>query len=187
MTVSRLARTAVEELKKEGLEPSVDDIILLNELGKKAENNSEMFRFSALPRTAFLGDEILVEPCLAIRLWIDTVKQIFPDDEETYCWILLYAVTNSPENFPPPNDKVKIAKAVVENRKKFERFTWTQILTALDYVLGTSEDYSYLDPEKKQELDPFYQIPDSGKNESMAKQILCEALEIGISSEDAKH
>lgn len=70
---SKLAKSQIELWRKEGLEPTFDDIIRLNDLGLRVERGSDMFSFSAVPRMAFLGDRILREPTVAKRYWLDTV------------------------------------------------------------------------------------------------------------------
>lgn len=89
---SKLAKQQIEMWQKEGLKPTVDDIVLLNNLGLQIERGSDMFSFSACPRVAFLGDNILREPTVAKRLWLDEVKRLFADTVETTVYVIAYTL-----------------------------------------------------------------------------------------------
>lgn len=89
---SKLAKQQIEMWQKEGLKPTVDDIVLLNNLGLQIERGSDMFSFSACPRVAFLGDNILREPTVAKRLWLDEVKRLFADTVETTVYVVAYTL-----------------------------------------------------------------------------------------------
>ncbi len=89
---SKLAKSQIEEWWREGLKPTVDDIILINNLGLEVERGSDMFSFSACPRLAFLGDNILREPTVAKRLWIDEAQRLFANTLESRVYVLTYAL-----------------------------------------------------------------------------------------------
>ena len=134
---SKLAAQQIEQWWKEGLKPTVDDIVLLNNLGLAVERGSDMFSFSACPRVAFLGDNILREPTVAKRIWIDEAQGLFADTLETRIYILAYALGTPDDEMPPLTNKKKIEKGVVKFRDEvLVKYTDTQILTAIDYVLN---------------------------------------------------
>lgn len=89
---SKTAKQQIELWWKEGLAPTVDDIVLLNNLGLQIERGSDMFSFSACPRVAFLGDSILREPTVAKRLWLDEVQRLFSDTIETKVYVIAYTL-----------------------------------------------------------------------------------------------
>lgn len=89
---SKMAQQQIELWWKEGLKPTVEDIVLLNNLGLQIEKGSDMFSFSACPRIAFLGDNILREPTVAKRLWLDEVQRLFSDSVETKIYVIAYTL-----------------------------------------------------------------------------------------------
>jgi hypothetical protein len=105
---SKIAQQQIELWWSEGLKPAFKDIILLNNLGLQIERGSDMFSFSACPRIAFLGENILREPTVAKRIWIDEVQRLFSDTLETKIYILAYALGTSDDELPSLTDKKKI-------------------------------------------------------------------------------
>ena len=77
--VSKMAKDTVAKWEKEGLRPSFDDIVRLNALGLRVERGPNSADFAALPRVAFLGDLVLVEPTVRRWMWIDAARQIVQD------------------------------------------------------------------------------------------------------------
>lgn len=134
---SKLAKSQIEQWWSEGLKPTVDDIVLLNNLGLQVERGSDMFDFSACPRLAFLGDNILQEPTVVKRLWIDTALQLFADTFESKVYVISYALGTPDKELPSLADKKKVEKEVVQFRDNvLMHYTETQILAAIDWALN---------------------------------------------------
>lgn len=191
---SRLAKAQIEKWWSEGLKPSFDDIVLLNNLGLTVERESEMFSFSALPRVAFLGDHILREPTVAKRIWIDVAQQLFADTLETKIYVMAYALGTSDDEMPDITNKKKIEAEVIKYRDEvLMKFTDTQILAAIDYVMnGTKPDLELPDDptedkqkKEKEELAAVYDGP--SELHSVAKQLFLQAVTEGMDADVAKY
>lgn len=184
---SKLAKSQIELWQKEGLAPTFEDIIKLNDVGLKVERGSDMYSFAACPRLAFLGDVVLREPTIAKRIWMDEVQRLFADGIETRLYLVAWSLAADDNNLPSLNDKKKIGELVVEFRDKvLLKCTETQILAALDYVLnGDKVQYDELDEESKKKLDEVYDVPT--EDQSLAKQLLLAALTYKIPAEVADY
>ena len=165
--ISKLAKQQIETWQRDGLKPSVDDIVLLNNLGLAVERGSDMFSFSACPRIAFLGDNILREPTVAKRIWIDEAERLFADTVESKVYVLAFALGTSDDELPSLTDRKKIQAGIVKYRDDvLLRCTETQILAAIDYVLNGNKPDLTLPPEatdaEKEEakkLEDVYNVP----------------------------
>lgn len=182
---SKLAKSQIEQWWSEGLKPAFDDIIKLNNLGLAVERGTEMFDFSACPRAAFLGDNILWEPNMRKRMWIDAALQVVGTDSiESRIYILAYALATSDDELAPLTAKSRLVKAIVKFRDEvLLKCTDTQILAAIDWCMnGNEPDLSI--PEEK----AAYEVPDEHySSASIAKQLLLEALGEGMSEEVAQY
>ena len=190
---SKIAEQQIQQWWKEGLKPTVEDIVLINNLGLQIERGSDMFSFSACPRIAFLGDNILREPTVAKRLWIDEVQRLFADTMETRIYVIAYALGTPDDELPSLADKTKIQNGIIEFRDDvLIKYTDTQILAAIDYVLNGTKPNLELPPdpteEKKEEvkkLSEIYDIPT--EDHSIAKQLLLQALAAKIPAQVADY
>lgn len=188
---SKLAKSQIELWQKEGLKPTVDDIVLLNNLGIAIERGSDMFSFAACPRIAFLGDCILREPTVAKRIWIDEAQRLFANTFETKIYVTAYALGTADNELPSLYSKKKIEDAVKKFRDEvIMPCTSTQILAAIDYVLiGNKPDLELPEDatdEQKEEVDNLakvYKVP--VEDQSMAKQLLMQAFASQIPAEAA--
>lgn len=190
---SKIAEQQIQAWWKEGLKPTVEDIVLVNNLGLQIERGSDMFSFSACPRIAFLGDIMLREPVIAKRIWIDEVSRLFSDTMETKIYVLAYALGTSDNELPSITDKKKIQKGIVKFRDDvLMKFTDTQILAAIDYVLNGTKPDLELPPdaseEKKDEVKKLREIYDvPTEDHSLAKQLLLQALASKVPAEVANY
>lgn len=190
---SKLAKSQIEKWWSEGLKPTVDDIVLLNNLGISVEKGSEMFAFSACPRIAFLGDNILREPTIAKRLWIDEALRLFAPTVESKIYVLAYAFGTSDDELPSLLKASEVKKSVVKFRDEvLMKFTDTQILAAIEYVMnGIKPDLKIpddaSDEEKKgvEDIEKVFEVPT--EDHSIAKQLLLQALAAKIPAECAKY
>lgn len=113
---SKLAKSQIELWWKEGLNPTFDDIVKLNDLGLAVERGTDMFSFSLCPRLAFLGDRILKEPTVAKRIWIDEAQGMFSNKMETKVQLLAYALGTDSGDLPNLHDAKKIQEEVEKFR-----------------------------------------------------------------------
>ena len=187
---SKLAKGQIELWWNEGLKPTVDDIVLLNNLGLQVERGSDMFSFSACPRVAFLGDHVLREPTVAKRLWLDQAQQLFADNVETRLYVVAYTLGTADGELPSLTNKKDVEDAVAKYRDDvLMKCTETQILMAVDYVMNGNRPDLELPPdapeELKKEAEEVYEIP--GEDSSVAKQLLLQALASRIPAEAAEY
>lgn len=189
--VSKLAKQQIEKFQMEGLKPTFDDIVLLNNLGLQVERGTEMYSFSACPRMAFLGDNILRQPTIAKQMWIDQAQCLFAETLESRVYILAYALGTPDDSLPSLSNQKEIKQAVLKFRDDvLINYTDTQIMCAIDYVLNGIKPDLKLPPdatdEEKDEikkLESVYDIPDAAH--SMAKQLLLQAMSKKIPAEVA--
>ena len=182
---SRLAADTIAKWEKEGLKPTFEDMVRLNDIGLKVERGSEAFSFAACPRVAFLGDHILREPTVAKRIWMDCVGELFQGNYQTRLFFLCYALNCPDAELPDVRKTTRLAKKIEAFRDAvLLRFTETQLVTAIDYVLnGNKPDLDGIEePEaRKAAADAFAEIYDVPvETQSAAKQLLLQALTHGI-------
>ena len=184
---SKLAKSQIELWEKEGLRPTFDDIVRLNDIGLKVERGSDMFSFAASPRMAFLGDAILREPTIAKRMWLDEAQRMFADNVETKLYVVAYVLGTDGSALPSLYDKKKIEDGITKFRDDvLLKCTETQILAAIDYVLnGDKIQYDQLEEDDKKQLDEVYNVPT--EDQSIAKQLLLTALAYKIPAETADY
>lgn len=183
--ISKLAKSQIEKWWAEGLKPSFEDIVKINNLGLAVERGTDMFDFSACPRAAFLGDNILWEPNMRKRMWIDAAIQVVDATTiESRIYVLAYALATPDSELAPLTNKKKLTKALVEFRDNvLLGCTDTQIIAAIDWCMNGDEPDLTVPDEKA-----VYEIPDTdGKTVSIAKQLLLEAIGEGMSEEVAQY
>ena len=166
------------------MEPTVEDIVRVNELGLQVERGTDMFDFSACPRAAFLGDRILWEPTMRKRLWIDAAMEVVDAKTlESRIYVLAYALGTPSNELEDLTSKRKLTRAVVKFRDEvLMDCTDTQIVSALSWCISGNE----LDDEDDGE-DVTEPPDDNGRNESVAKQILLEAYCDGMNDNVADY
>ena len=179
--ISRLAKETIGKWKTEGLSPSFDDIVRLNDLGLKVEGGSNAFEFGNAPRISFLGDYAFHEPTVAKRMWLEQAMKLMKDDFQNQIALTAYAL-NTPSGELPRLDSVRV---LVGKVRKFRDevlscFTETQILRCLEYALRGDEgddDGHGMENESKD-------IPEGLM--SVSRQLMVEALSYGI-DDDVKY
>ena len=182
---SRLAKETVSKWKAEGLDPTFEDIIRINALGLKVERGDSAYEFGAVPRMAFLGEYVFHEPTVAKRIWLDEALQLVKRDYLNQLCLTAYALHTPAKELPQLYDVREIEKAMEGFRDEILlKFTETQIMTCIEYVLKgddptAGEDYTEQeeqddpnDPNDPTELPP--------EMASVAKQALLHALSYGI-------
>ena len=183
--VSKLAKAQIETWWSEGLKPTIEDIVKVNNLGLLVERGSDIFDFSACPRASFLGDNILWEPNMRKRIWIDTALQVVNAKSiESRIYVLAYALATPENELVTLTKKSALEKAIVSFRDNvLLDFTDTQILAAIDWCMnGNAPDLELPDEDVRD-------VPEDeeGKAISMAKQLLLEAIGEGMSEKVAQY
>ena len=182
---SKLAKSQIEEWWREGLKPTVDDIILINNLGLEVERGSDMFSFSACPRLAFLGDNILREPTVAKRLWIDEAQRLFANTLESRVYVLTYALGTPDDQLPSLSNKKEVEQGIVKFRDEvLLKYTETQILAAIDWTMNGNVPDLNLPEEDAKSIQEVMDVPG---DHSIAKQLILQALAMKIPAECAQY
>lgn len=182
---SKLAKSQIEKWWAEGLKPTVEDIVRVNELGLQVERGTDMFDFSACPRAAFLGDRILWEPTMRKRLWIDAAMEVVDAKTlESRIYVLAYALGTPSNELEDLTSKRKLTKAVVKFRDEvLMDCTDTQIVSALSWCMNGNT----LDDVDEEEDDVTEPPDEDGRNDSVAKQLLLEAYGEGVDDKVADY
>jgi len=200
--ISRLAKETVARWKREGLEPTFEDVVRLNALGLKVERGGSSYEFGAVPRMAFLGDCVFREPTVAKRIWLECAMRLLKDDYSNQLFLTAYALNAPSRELPPLNDVDKVVKEVTRFRDEvLLGYTETQIMACVEYALrgddptldedaeptgGTNgnDDRDVEDVEDVKDGNDVSDLPESAL--SATRQVLMEALSYGIDG-DVKH
>lgn len=140
----------IEALKHDGLEPTPTDIIRLNALACKYEQQKSKFAFAdaySLPRVAAIADGIWFrQPTLGHEIWLDKVaRYVDMSDYGTVLAVNAYALSRDQCELPNADDIATVHKAVEEYAKTMSGYMHSQIFAALDYVkndLVANDEYA---------------------------------------------
>lgn len=176
---SRLAKDTIEGWQREGLQPTFEDIILLNALGLQVERGPDSADFSALPRVAFLGDYCLWQPTIRKQLWLEKAQMVVNDGFLNKLCLYAYALNADADELPDLSN----TKDVVDAVSKFANdvlvdYTEDQLVAAIDYVLNGNDPTSNEEYADKPEVQEVVSIPNGVK--SVAQVLLHEAAMQGI-------
>lgn len=92
--VSPRAVEDLEALREEGLQPSIEDIIRLNELGLQLDSGKET-TFANAPRIGFAGDVAIHQPTCQVEMWMMDIGEDLAADAESYNSIWCFACANA--------------------------------------------------------------------------------------------
>lgn len=187
--ISKLAKETIEEMWADGLKPTVEDIVRLNQLGLAAEH-FKTGGLDAIPRVARLGEMAFVEPTIAKRIYLDIVERAMVGEDYLERLSLAAFVLNTPSNELPPVEKLsKIFKAVEKfTNEHLLQFTETEIAAAVRYAcVGESADIGeYAEPSKaEKEAEKNARDLLSVVGVSRAEKLLSSAIEHGIAHDAA--
>lgn len=117
--VSSLFRSDYNKMRREGLEPTLDDIIRLNALAVKVERAAKPCDAVALPRAAFVGRLILREPTLGHTEWIERVGEYIDlNRERNFIIVHAFALSRDSRDLPDALQAVKVVKKVYAFARK---------------------------------------------------------------------
>ena len=138
--ISELAKDDIEQLRADGLEPSVADIIRLNALGLKVEAEAKANPRDAtdyLPRVAVVTPSLSFrQPTIGHEVWIAKVRRFIADNDfETLLAIQAFALSRDLSKLPDPDDIKSISAAVDAFTADCRELTRDQIVAALDYAM----------------------------------------------------
>lgn len=135
--VSKMAKDTIAKWEAEGLRPTFDDAILINDLGLRIERASDATALARVPRCSFLGDAILWEPSVYKMMWLDKARQVVAEDEETQTALVAFTLNTNEQDLPQLKEAKDLVKRVQEFRDHVLIFySPSQILTAIDIALN---------------------------------------------------
>ena len=111
--VAKLARDDFEDLRAEGLNPTLDDFERLNQLAVRLEDGAETTPANH-PRIGWAGDIPFYEPTAAALMWLQDFARRVPADDETQQTFFYFALAHgrTPEVFEGLENPKAIGKAV---------------------------------------------------------------------------
>lgn len=111
--VADLARDDWNDMRAEGLNPTLDDFDRLNQLAVRLEDGAETTPAN-FPRIGWAGDVPFYEPTAAALMWLQDFASRVPCDEETQQTFYYFALAHgrTPESFAGLEQPRAIEKAV---------------------------------------------------------------------------
>ena len=191
--ISQYALDEIDELIKEGLQPTPADIIRLNALGLKVDHGVDDNPLYTRRRAACLGGVWLREPTIAHHLFIADCRAILPDGGRVgnailRAWVLSLAAPPA----QPPADISGILDSFIKNR--LMSVTLDQIEAAVEFCLYGYDSTSLEFPARTQQPGdrPRDTADETAADDAFSFEIglvhRCEAIGLGISLADAlKH
>lgn len=182
--ISELAIEDIEQMQADGLKPTPRDIVRLNALGLKIEYASRAGDLYAMPRVAYLGNEVFREPTIAHGMWVDRVLEwVNNSDYSTHLAVNAFALSRMPEELPDATDRKKVIKAINKYCEgDLSKFTRDQIRCAVMFAIHGSDaierEYPAPNPYKtdeEKEDDAISDVPSS-----IGVGVLLESVAIGL-------
>lgn len=167
--VSELARGDWEELKAQGLEPSLDDFDRLNQIALRLKDGAET-TCANFPRIGWAGDVPFYEPTFAAFAWYHefAVRVAANDETEITLWAFALAHGREPNAFDDLTTPSKIDKAVSAWAKKLP-VTRDEILRACRYAVSGFDDAQAAKADGKDEAQsPLHRSTVSAAAENLA-------------------
>lgn len=131
---SHLAMEDIEALIDEGCVVHPADVVRLNALALKIEKRPD-FRFATLPRVALCGGVLFQQPTIAQDIFLDSLMEIFSQDEGTILALEAYVLAHPDETFdnPPTFPRIFALKCIKWIRKHLKNETAEKVRCAIDY------------------------------------------------------
>lgn len=181
--VSKMAEGTVAQWRAEGLSPTFEDCVTLNDFGLRVERDADAVEFACVPRCAFLGDWVLWEPTLAKMMWLDRARLLLTDDFMTQLSLTAYALNASAAELPPLGNVRKLVKAVAKFRDEvLVFFSPSQVVAAIDVAICGPND---VDPPRtereRNELERAATVPQTAM--SRARNLIVASGVAGLTPE----
>ena len=181
--VSEIAVADIEEMRAEGLNPSVRDIIRLNALALKmqaAKKKSPATSLDYLPRVAAISDKVSFrQPTIGHEIWLGKVDRIVAPTYQTALAVKAYALSRPASELPDPDNPESVRVAVEAFAATCADFTRDQIYAALDYVIYGASALVGEHPEPPPPSDGEERVPDGTEDEDWRECIAVGVLHEG--------
>lgn len=140
--ISNYAISEIKRLEKQGLKPTIEDVIRLNGLGLKIERSDKCGTIYEMPRVAYLGTLSFREPTIAHVEWIDMVRTyVNQRNYDTIIAVHAFALSRDASALPAKESQFdcteEIAKFV---KRELAVFTFDQVKAAIIYALHGADE-----------------------------------------------
>jgi len=180
--VSEIAVADIEEMRAEGLNPSVRDIIRLNALAIKmqaAKKKHPATSLDYLPRVAAISPNLSFrQPTVGHEIWLGKVDRIATPTYQTALAVKAFALSRPASELPDPDDPESVRVAVETFAATCADFTRDQIYAALDYVIYGSSSLVGEYPEPPP-TDGDERVPDGTEDEDWRECVAVGVLHEG--------
>lgn len=175
--LSEMARIDIETLRKNGFEPTLEEIIKLNDLAIRIERGKETSPQSS-PRFAIAGNVVLHELTIGAEIWWNEFgKYVFLTDKgKMNAYFFLHAMAKDVEGLNNLKNPKEIKKAVKGWLKKVDA-TESELWRALLWVKFANEDY---EPIKTDKVEIETSLKDEKTLEMLWTSVISSAGSLGI-------
>lgn len=179
--LTELARIDIENLKQNGYEPTLEEIIKLNDLAIRIEKGKETSPHSS-PRFAIAGNVVLHELTIGAEIWWNEIgKDVFLTDKgKLNAYFFLHAMAKDVEGLNDLKTPKEIKKTVKQWLKKVDA-TESELWRALLWVKFANEDYSTLQTDK---IEIEHSLKDEKTLEILWTTVISSAGVLGITPKE---
>ena len=149
--LSQLAEAEINDLKEQGIEPTLNEIVWINDLARKVENPDYGKARTAIGRPIPAGGAWLWPFSIQGYLWYTEVQELFDDDDYLDVLSMAYSLAHSREvnAFAGLYDYKAVKKAVLKWAKGLT-CTHEELLIAVTNLLGGYDEGITLNGEQEE-------------------------------------
>lgn len=192
--ISQYAISEIDDLVKEGLQPSPADIIRLNALGLKIDHGLDDNPLYIMRRVAFVADVRIAEPTIAHSIYFAELMRFCATEDlvtRTCLWAWLLSLDEPPVSAPGPSGVKAVVSDFIDTH--FKRTTFAQLAMAVNFCLYGYDSAALERPARPEIGDPSADQPtadDDAVADAWSFEIglihEAEILGLGISLADAR-
>ena len=175
--LSKIAKIDIETLRENGVEPTLEEIIKLNDLAIRIEKGRETSPQSS-PRFAVAGNVVLHELTIGAEIWWNEIgKDVFITDKgKLNAYFFLHAMSRDVEGLNNLKTPKEIKQAVKAWLKKVEA-TESEMWRALLWVKFSNEDFN---PMETDYIEIENSLKDEARLELLWATVISSAGSLGI-------
>ena len=140
--LSEMAAEDCAELERAGAKLSPAEVVRLNALGVRSQRSPDAVSFDALPRCAWLGDDLMFrEPTIGHEMWMTNADRIFDrGDELTGFMIRALALATPLDDLPDWSSLKEMRDALEEFAvEKLAKYTVRQVTCCVMWCMFGSD------------------------------------------------
>lgn len=136
--VSQMCKEDIEQMQEDGLKPTVDDIVRLNELAlkfEKVKKNTSFKSLYLLPRVAQIDEQRWFrQPTLGHEIWLQSLSRFVNyDSVDTSLAVYAFALSRDVKELPPPENQKNVIDEINKFLLTMKDVTKEQIQAAIEY------------------------------------------------------